>query len=236
MNLPARFEAPSLQHWFGTDEFGRDLLSRVMYGGRVSLVVGVSAVALGGTLGTVLGMVAGYYGRWVDQLVMRSMDTLYAFPAVLLAIGIIGALGPGEENLIIAVAVTSVPIFARIGRASVLEVRDLDYVAMGPLLGGGSLATLRRHVFPNAIGPVIVVASLQVASAILSASALSYLGLGIQPPTPEWGSMLADAQTYITSAPWLSIFPGLAVMAAVMGFNLLGDALRDVLDPRMAKR
>jgi peptide/nickel transport system permease protein len=232
-DLAAKLRPPSAEHLLGTDLFGRDILSRIIYGGRISLLVGVVAVAIGGTIGVVLGLVSGYYGGWVDHILMRCMDALNAFPAILLAIAIIGAVGAGLLNLELAVAVTSVPLFARITRASVLEVRGLDYIAVARSLGTRSIRIILRHVLPNSVGPVIVVATLQIASAILAASALSFLGLGVQPPTPEWGSMLADGRGYLTTAPWVSLFPGLAIMLAVMGFNLVGDALRDVLDPTL---
>ena len=232
-HLLDRMQPPSAAHWFGTDAFGRDILSRALYGGRISLVVGCASVLVAMVVGTLLGMTAGYFGGWYSAVVMRAMDALYAFPAVLLAIGILGALGPGLRNVIIAVGVTSVPVFARVSRGAVLQVRDLEYVLAARSLALSRLTILRRHVVPNSSSPVIVVATLQIAAAILAASSLSFLGLGVQPPTPEWGSMLADGRNYITSAPWLAIFPGLAIVLAVMGFNLLGDALRDAYDPNL---
>jgi len=231
--LTDRMHGPSAAHWFGTDAFGRDILSRVIYGGRISLLVGFGSVLVALIIGVTLGITAGYFGGWYSAIVMRVMDAFYAFPAVLLAIGILGALGPGLQNVIIAVGVTSVPVFARISRGAVLQVRELEYISAAKSLALGRLVILWRHVLPNSMSPVIVVGTLQIASAILAASSLSFLGLGVQPPTAEWGSMLADGRNYITTAPWLSIFPGLAIMLAVMGFNLLGDALRDAHDPNL---
>ncbi len=231
--LTDRMHGPSAAHWFGTDAFGRDILSRVIYGGRISLLVGFGSVLVALIIGVTLGITAGYFGGWYSAIVMRVMDAFYAFPAVLLAIGILGALGPGLQNVIIAVGVTSVPVFARISRGAVLQVRELEYISAAKSLALGRLVILWRHVLPNSMSPVIVVGTLQIASAILAASSLSFLGLGVQPPTAEWGSMLADGRNYITTAPWLSIFPGLAIMLAVMGFNLLGDALRDAYDPNL---
>lgn len=235
MVLVERLKPPGGAHRMGTDAFGRDILSRLLYGGRISLLVGVVAVAMGGTVGTLLGAVSGYYRGWVDQVVMRAMDSLNAFPAVLLAMAIAAALGTGLLNIMLAVGITSVPAFARITRSAVISVRGLDYVVAATALGARSGRVLWRHVFPNSFGPVIVTATLQIASAILAASSLSFLGLGIQAPTPEWGSMLAEGRGHIIRAPWLSAFPGLAIMLTVMGFNLLGDALRDALDPTLSR-
>ena len=233
MNLFARLQPPSGAHFMGTDEFGRDILSRVLHAGRLSLLVGVVAVTLGGIIGVVLGALSGYHGGWPDHVIMRATDALHSFPAVLLAMAIMGALGTGLLNLMLAVGITSVPAFARITRSAVLAVRSLDYVLAARALGARSQPVLWRHVFPNSLAPVIVTATLQVASAVLAASSLSFLGMGIQPPTPEWGSMLAEGRGFMQRAPWLTAFPGLAIMLAVMGFNLLGDALRDAMDPAL---
>jgi peptide/nickel transport system permease protein len=233
MDLINRLKPPGPNAWMGTDPFGRDIFTRVLYGGRISLLVGLVAVAIGGTTGTLLGAVSGFYGGWIDHIVMRVLDALLSFPAVLLAMAIIGALGPGLVNLMLAVSVTSIPAFGRITRSAILVVRELDYVQAARAVGVHPRSILWRHVFPNSLGPVIVTATLQVASAILAAASLSFLGMGIQPPTPEWGSMLADGRGYIERAPWLTIFPGLAIVTAVIGFNLIGDALRDSLDPTL---
>lgn len=233
MDLINRLKPPGSDYWMGTDTFGRDIFTRLLYGGRISLLVGVVAVAVGGITGTLLGAVSGFYGSWVDHVIMRVLDALHSFPAILLAMAIIGALGPGLVNLMLAVSITSVPAFGRITRSAVLVVRELDYVQAARAVGVPPRQILWRHVFPNSLGPVIVTATLQVASAILAAASLSFLGMGIQPPTPEWGSMLAEGRGYIERAPWLTIFPGLAIVTAVIGFNLIGDALRDAMDPTL---
>lgn len=236
MQLLDRMQPPSASHPFGTDAFGRDVLSRVLHGGRVSLIVGLLAVGIAALVGSALGAVAGYAGGRVDMVIMRVMDALLAFPAVLLALAIVGTLGPGLFNLALAIAVTSVPSFARVARAATLATKGLEFVQAAHALGVSDVTVLGRHIVPNGFGPVLVVATVQISSAILAAASLSFLGLGIQPPTPEWGSMLAENRGHIQRAPWLVAFPGLAIMLTVMGFNLLGDALRDVLDPTTSHR
>jgi peptide/nickel transport system permease protein len=233
IDMGARLNPPSLRHPFGTDDFGRDVLSRVLAGASVSLKVGVIAVSISTVIGTLLGAVGGYRGGWIDEVIMRFMDVLFAFPAILLAIAILAALGPGISNAMIAIGIVYTPIFARITRGSVLTVREEVYVEAATAIGARDSRILFRHILPNVIAPVIVETTLSLAFAILAEAALSYLGLGTQPPDPSWGRMLSEGRGYIQDAPWLGVFPGLAIMVTVMGFNFLGDGLRDALDPRM---
>jgi peptide/nickel transport system permease protein len=227
-----RLEPPSWSHPFGTDDLGRDILSRVILGASVSLKVGFLSVGLALVAGTLIGLVAGFYGRWVDDSLMRLMDMLFAFPAVLLAIAILAIRGPGTSNTIIAIAIVYVPIFARVTRASVLGVREEVYVRASRSVGASDFRLLTRHVLPNAAPPIIVQTSISLAFAVLAEAALSFLGLGTQPPNPSWGLMLAEGRGYIDLAWWLAFFPGMAIVITVLCFNLLGDGLRDVLDPR----
>jgi peptide/nickel transport system permease protein len=227
-----RLEAPSWGHPFGTDDLGRDILSRVILGASVSLEVGFLSVGLALVAGTLIGVLAGFYGRWVDDTLMRVMDMLFAFPAVLLAIAILAIRGPGTSNTIIAIAIVYVPIFARVTRASVLGVREEVYVRASRSVGASDFRLLTRHVLPNAAPPIIVQTSISLAFAVLAEAALSFLGLGTQPPNPSWGLMLAEGRGYIDLAWWLAFFPGMAIVITVLCFNLLGDGLRDVLDPR----
>jgi peptide/nickel transport system permease protein len=227
-----RLQPPSWSHPFGTDDLGRDILSRVILGASVSLKVGFLSVGLALVAGTLIGLVAGFYGRWVDDSLMRLMDMLFAFPAVLLAIAILAIRGPGTSNTIIAIAIVYVPIFARVTRASVLGVREEVYVRASRSVGASDLRLLTRHVLPNAAPPIIVQTSISLAFAVLAEAALSFLGLGTQPPNPSWGLMLAEGRGYIDLAWWLAFFPGMAIVITVLCFNLLGDGLRDVLDPR----
>lgn len=236
MDFTARFAPPSLAHPFGTDDFGRDLFSRVLYGASVSFRVAIIAVGISGTLGVTLGVAAGYLRGWVDEVVMRTMDVLFAFPAVLLAITVMAILGRGVENAMIAIAIVYMPIFARVTRGAVIAVRDREFVTAARALGQGHLRIMAVHVLPNSLGPIIVQTSLSLAFAILAEAALSFFGLGTQPPDPSWGRMLAEGRSFLHQAPWMGIFPGLAIMVSVLGFNLLGDGLRDVLDPRFRGR
>jgi len=235
MDFNARFAPPTVQHIFGTDDFGRDTFSRVALGARVSLQVGVISVGLAATVGTLLGMLAGYGNRLLDELIMRSMDVLYAFPAILLAIAIMAALGKGVGNAMIAIGVVYIPIFARIARGSVLSVRNEEFVQAAHALGAGHGRILFRHIFPNILSPIIVETSLSLAFAILAEAALSFFGLGTQPPDPSWGRMLSEGRGYFRQSVWMGIFPGLAIMVTVMAFNFLGDGLRDALDPRLRR-
>lgn len=236
-DLARRLRPPTWEHPFGTDTLGRDVLVRVLHGARVSLGLGISAVAVAAVIGSALGLLAGYAGRRVDLVVMLLMDILLAFPATLLAIAIVAMIGPGLRNSLLAISVVSIPLYARLGRSTVLALREQEFVATARALGGSDLRVLLRHIFPNTLPPLIVQATLGVAFAILEAAALGFLGLGAQPPTPEWGAMLADSYKYLTSgAWWVFAFPGAAIMLSVLGFNLLGDGLRDALDPRLRPR
>lgn len=226
-------EPPSAEHWMGTDQNGRDILSRLMHGTRISVSIGVAAVLLGLALGTSVGLVAGYFGGRVDTLLMRAIDVLLAFPGILLAILIISIFGSSVANIVLALAVFSVPTFARVSRGSALTLRTLEYVQAGRALGGSSLRVLLRHVLPNAMAPVVVYGTLRCATAILGGAALSFLGLGVSPPTPEWGLMVSQGREIMRSAPHVMVFPGLAIFVTVLAVNLLGDVLRDVMDPRM---
>jgi peptide/nickel transport system permease protein len=231
-NLAAQTEPPSPAHWFGTDKLGRDLFARVVYGARISIRIGFVAVGLAITSGTLIGLIAGYGGGRADTVLMGAMDIMLAFPSIILAIAITTILGPSITNLMIAVGIVYVPQYARLARSSVLAVRDTEFVEAARAVGAGVPAILARHVLPNILTPLLVQATLGVATAELEAAGLSYLGLGARPPMPEWGAMLNDARDYWLSAPWALIFPGLSITILVLGFNLLGDGLRDALDPK----
>ncbi len=232
----AQLLPPGPGHWAGTDLFGRDILSRLLYGGRVSLAVGVLAVLIAALPGTVLGLLAGYYGRWVDGAIMRLMDMLLAFPSMLLALAIVATLGPGLLNVMVAVGIAGIPNYTRLVRGSVLAVRKRWYIRAARAVGCRDSRIILRHVLPNVFAPIVVLATLDVAWAILNASSLSFLGLGAQPPTPEWGAMLSEGRGYLRQAPWITAAPGLLIMLTVLSINLLGDGLRDALDPRLRIR
>jgi len=231
--LGDRLRAPSAAHWLGTDELGRDVLSRVLHGARITAQVQVAAVGLALAIGTVLGLLAGYVGRSTDQTIMRLMDILMAFPGIFLALAIIAALGTGLANVIIATGIFLVPQFARVVRASILTLRDMEFVQAARALGQRDVAIVFRYLLPNSLAPIIVQTSLRMATVLLTASGLSFLGLGVQPPAPEWGAMLSNARSYMITAPHVAMMPGLAIALVVLGFNLLGDGLRDSLDPRL---
>jgi peptide/nickel transport system permease protein len=232
-DFSTRFSGPTWAHPLGTDDFGRDTLSRIMQGARVSLQVGIIAVSIAGTVGTLLGLVAGYAGRILDEIIMRALDILFAFPAILLAIAILAALGRGVANAMVAIGVVYIPIFARIARGAVLSVRNEEFIEAARAIGASDVRILFRHIFPNTVAPLIVETTLSLAFAILAEAALSFFGLGTQPPDPSWGRMLSEGRAYFRQSFWMGIFPGLAIMFTVMGFNFLGDGLRDVLDPRL---
>lgn len=232
-NLEATFRFPSSEHIFGTDEFGRDIFSRIVYGSRISLEVGFIAVSIAVIIGGVLGALAGYYGGMLDNLIMRAMDILLAIPQILLAISIVAALGPGLVNLMIAVGISSIPGYARIVRASVLSIKDQEFVEAAKAAGSSNTRIIFKHIIPNVMAPIIVQATLGVALAILTAAGLSFIGLGIQPPAPEWGSMLSGGRGYIRDYWYMTLFPGLAIVVTIFALNVLGDGLRDALDPKL---
>lgn len=228
-----KLQSPSADHWFGTDHHGRDIFSRIIHGMSITLYVGFASVILGATVGIVLGIIAGYYGGRTDSIIMRCMDVLLAFPGILLALAIVSVLGGSIRNVIIAVAIFSVPVFARIVRGSTLETRRLEYIDAVRALGASDFRIIFKHILPNVSSPIIVQATMNIATAVLTASGLSFLGLGAQPPTPEWGAMLSDGRNYLYNAPHVAFFPGVMIVAVVLAFNILGDGLRDALDPKM---
>lgn len=228
-----RLQGPSAEHWFGTDELGRDILSRIIYGARISMSVGLIAICISLIGGVALGAIAGYYGGTVDNIIMRCMDVLLSIPTILLNISIVAALGSGLQNVMIAIGVSSIPGYCRIVRASILSLRDQDFVEASRAAGASDFFLITRHILPNCMAPLIVQATLRIGAAILSCASMSFLGLGIVPPTAEWGSMLSTGRDFLRDAPHVCIFPGLAIMAAVFSMNLVGDGLRDALDPKL---
>jgi peptide/nickel transport system permease protein len=232
-----RFQQPGSTFWFGTDDFGRDVFSRVVYGARISLEIGIAAVCLGTSLGAVLGLISGYFGRRTDLVIQRIMDAVMAFPTLVLALAVVAALGASLHNVIIAVALTLIPVANRVVRSVALSVRQTDYVTAARGLGGSEWRVVFIHVLPNCFAPYVVIATANLGTAILAEAALGFLGLGVPPPTPAWGSMLSGAaQGYLFRAPWMAMYPGVAISLAVFGFNMLGDAIRDVLDPKLRGR
>lgn len=229
------FQKPSPQFWLGTDEYGRDIFSRIIYGTRISLLVGFIAVGIAMVVGGFLGAVAGYYGGIIGSLIMRSMDVLLSVPQILLAIAIAASLGPGLVNLMIAVGISEIPKYARVIQSSVISTRGLEYVEAARGLGASDFRVIFRHIIPNSMAPILVQSTLGVASAILSAAGLSFIGLGIQPPTPEWGAMLSGGRMFIRDYPHMMFFPGLAIMFTILALNFLGDGLRDALDPKLKR-
>lgn len=230
---PEGMAAPSRAHWMGTDRLGRDVLSRVIFGTRLSLLVGFVSVIIGTILGTMIGIAAGYTGGWVDSAVMRVIDAMIAFPGLLLALSIVIALGTGIRNVMLAVGIGGVPQYARLTRGTTLSAKENLYVDAARVIGCSSPRIMIRHILPNVIAPIIVISTLQVGTAILAGATLSFLGLGAQPPTPEWGLMVAAGRTYLGKAWWLSTFPGLTITVVVIAINLMGDGLREALDPRL---
>ncbi len=230
---PDALAPPSSHHWFGTDDLGRDILSRVLFGARISPLVGLAAVAISGVVGVAAGLVAGYAGGFIDNALMRLVDVLLAFPGIVLAIGIVAILGPGLNNAMLAVGIAGIPVFARVVRGSVLVEKEKEYVEAARLIGVSAARLLLVHILPNVLAPVIVLATLSVAAAILAAAALSFVGLGAQLPTPEWGAMLSQGRNYLSHQWWVAAFPGVAIAVTVLGVNLLGDGLRDTFDPRL---
>jgi len=232
-SIRLRLRPPGDPHWLGTDGYGRDILSRIIWGSRISLTVGVVAVAIGATLGILVGLVAGFFGGAVDNLLMRIIDILLVLPTILLALVIVAMLGAGVFNLMIAVGIANAPRFARVIRAEVLAVKQMVFVNAASALGASSIRLMARHILPNILASILVLSTLRIAQAITTEASLSFLGLGVPPPTPTWGSMIADGRIYLRTSPWVAIIPGIMIMLIVMAFNLFGDGLRDLLDPKL---
>jgi peptide/nickel transport system permease protein len=231
--LTDRLKPPSPQHFFGTDDLGRDVLSRVIYGAQISLRVGVLAVVIALLTGSTLGLIAGYAGGWLDGLFMRGMDIVLAFPSTLMAIGIVAMRGPGLEMALVAIGIVNIPTYARLARSMALSLREREFVLAARCLGASGGRQIGRHILPNALSPLIVQATLGIATAIIEAAGLGFLGLGAQPPTPEWGLMLTNGRAFLLNAPWAMIFPGGAILLTTLAFNLVGDGVRDALDPSL---
>lgn len=232
-NVSQRLQPPSKAHWFGTDGYGRDIFARIVHGTRISLQIGIITTLMSMVCGIIVGSVAGFYGGKVDSIIMRACDIFMSIPAILMAMAIVAALGQGLFNLMIALTVTTIPTFARIMRSQILTIRESEYVEAARASGSSDAAIIFEHIIPNAIGPLIVQATLGVATAILSAAGLSYVGLGVEPPRPEWGSMLSEARSYMRQYPYLLLFPGVMIVLTALSFNLFGDGLRDAMDPRL---
>ena len=234
-SFQVQLSGPSSAHHLGTDQYGRDILSRILYGTRSALLTGLVANGIATVLGVFIGLIAGFYGRWIDTLLMRLTDIMLSFPYLLLALVIVSILGTGLRSAVIAIGIVYTPQFARLMRGTVLETRENEYVEAAHALGVPARTVMRRHILPNVLGPIIVMATLTVGLAIVETAGLSFLGLGAQPPAADWGAMLADGRSYMLSSPWIATFPGVAILITVLGFNLLGDGLRDVLDPRLTR-
>lgn len=232
-SLIEQLRPPDAEHWLGTDELGRDILSRILVGAQLSLAVSLAATLLAAVLGTVLGALGAYYGGWLDQIIMRIMDVLLAMPGILLALAIIAALGTGLTNVVLAIGIQSIPAFARLAHGSTLSAKEREYVQAAHAIGVTHGAIVFRHILPNISAPIVVQFSLRIATAVTTAAGLSFLGLGAQPPTPEWGAMLTNARTYMVTAPHMVLAPGMSILLTVLGLNLLGDGVRDILDPRL---
>ena len=234
-NISASLTPPSHNYWFGTDKLGRDMLSRMLYGARISLLVGMAVVAVASSFGALVGLVAGYMRGWLDELMMRVTDIFFAFPSLILAMAIAGALGPSLQNALIAVAVVTWPVYARLIRGQVLVLREREFVLAARSIGVGSGTILWRHLLPNTLGPLLVQASFDMGATILAVAGLSFIGFGAQPPTPEWGVMISEGRNYITTQGWLTAVPAIGILLLVAAFNLVGDGLRDILDPRLRR-
>jgi peptide/nickel transport system permease protein len=234
-NLMERHQSPSFKHWMGTDDFGRDVLSRVLVGSRVSLLVGICSTSVAMLLGVLLGVYSGLKGGWIDQVLTKVIDSLMTFPSLILGILVVSALGPGVENATIAIAIAFIPRFARVARGPTLVLKENEFIMAARACGATDARIIFRHILPNLVGEIVVMGSLWVSTAIIVESSLSFLGLGVQPPAPSWGMMIKSGVDSIRLAPWLAVFPGLAISLAVLAFNLLGDGLRDLLDPKLLK-